>query len=168
MGQPGSQVIDEDGFRSNVAIVLFNSSGQLFWAKRVGMNAWQFPQGGVRPDESCEAAMFRELREEVGLLPEHVEVAGNTRDWLQYRLPERYLRHDSSPLCIGQKQLWYLLKFIGDENNVDLSASHRPEFDHWRWIDFWEPVERVVSFKREVYKRALEELKPLMKAWNGC
>ena len=155
--------IDADGFRANVAIVLFNDEGRLFWAKRVGMDAWQFPQGGIRQDESVEAAMFRELHEEVGLQPEHVEVVGVSRDWLHYRLPKKYIRRHIRPLCIGQKQRWYLLKLTGDESNVNLASSRRPEFDHWRWVDAWEPAKNVVFFKRDVYKRALAELEPLMK-----
>jgi len=156
--------IDVHGFRANVAIVLFNEEGRLFWAKRIGAEAWQFPQGGIRPDESTESAMFRELYEEVGLSPEHVKIVGATQDWLRYRLPKRYIRRHVKPVCIGQKQRWFLLKLIGDESDVDLSSGRRPEFDHWRWIDFWEPVDNVVSFKRNVYKRALAELEPLIKA----
>ena len=106
--------------------------------------------------------MFRELREEVGLLPEHVEVIGKTRDWLRYRLPQRFVRRHDKPVCIGQKQRWFLLRLVGDESNVNLALSQRPEFDRWRWIDFWEPVEQVVFFKREVYQRALSELAPLV------
>ena len=146
-----------------MAIVLFNDQGRLFWAKRVGMDAWQFPQGGIRQDESADAAMFRELHEEVGLLPEHVEVVGVSRDWLQYKLPKKYIRRHIRPLCIGQRQRWYLLKLTGDESNVNLASSRRPEFDHWRWVDSWEPAKNVVFFKRDVYKRALAELEPLMK-----
>ena len=156
--------IDADGFRANVAIVLFNDEHRLFWAKRVGMDAWQFPQGGIRPNESIEAAMFRELQEEVGLLPEHVKVVGATRNWLRYKLPKKYIRRHVRPLCIGQKQRWYLLKLTGDESHVDLASSRRPEFDRWRWVDFSEPAENVVFFKKDVYKRALTELEPLMKA----
>ncbi|MDE0511983.1 MAG: RNA pyrophosphohydrolase [Gammaproteobacteria bacterium] len=155
--------IDSYGFRANVAIVLFNEDNRVFWAKRVGMDAWQFPQGGVRPDESVEDAMYRELYEEVGLLPEHVEVVGVSRNWLRYKLPKRYIRRHSTPLCIGQKQRWYLLKLTGDESNVNLASSRRPEFDHWRWVDYSEPARNVVFFKRDVYRRALAELKPLMK-----
>ncbi len=107
--------------------------------------------------------MFRELYEEVGLLPRHVEIIGITQRWLQYRLPKKYIRRNVKPVCIGQKQRWYLLKLIGEESDVNLTSSRRPEFDHWRWIDFWEPVQSVVFFKREVYKRALSELEPLLK-----
>ena len=164
MSPRGRQLIDADGFRANVAIVLFNEQGQLFWAKRVGMDAWQFPQGGVKPNETPEAAMFRELREETGLLPRHVEVVGVTRDWLRYRLPDRYVRHYSKPLCIGQKQRWYLLRLVGHERHFNLTYSRRPEFERWCWVDFWEPVDCIISFKRDVYQRALTELEPLLRA----
>ncbi|NKB38297.1 MAG: RNA pyrophosphohydrolase [Gammaproteobacteria bacterium] len=151
-------MIDSEGYRANVGIVLSNGQGQLFWARRIGMDAWQFPQGGIRKNESSENAMYRELQEETGLLPEHVELIGCTSDWLRYRLPNRFIRKNSSPKCIGQKQIWYLLKLIADENEVRLDACQKPEFDHWRWVDFWDPVQEVVDFKRKVYEAALQEL----------
>lgn len=154
--------IDAEGFRANVGIVLSNASGQLFWAKRIGMDAWQFPQGGVHPQEDVETAMYRELREEVGLLPEHVEIIGYTRRWLKYELPRRYIRKHSKPLCRGQKQKWYLLRLIGDEAAVDLGCTDKPEFDHWRWVDYWAPVSEVIAFKRKVYEQALAEFEHLL------
>lgn len=155
-------MIDSDGFRANVGIVLSNREGKLFWARRSGMDAWQFPQGGIRPDEDVEDAMYRELREEIGLLPEHVEIVASTNDWLRYWLPERFIRQNIEPLCIGQKQIWYLLKLVADENLVDLGLSRKPEFDNWRWIDYWAPVKQVVDFKRNVYEQALKELAPFL------
>lgn len=155
-------MIDSDGFRANVGIVLSNREGKLFWARRAGMDAWQFPQGGIRPDEDVEDAMYRELREEIGLLPEHVEIIASTNDWLRYWLPERFIRQNLEPLCIGQKQIWYLLKLVADENQVDLGLSKKPEFDNWRWIDYWAPVRQVVDFKRNVYELALKELAPFL------
>lgn len=126
------------------------------------MDAWQFPQGGVRPQEDVEVAMYRELREEVGLLPEHVEIIGHTRQWLKYELPRRYIRKHSKPLCRGQKQKWYLLKLVGDEASVNLESTDKPEFDHWRWVDYWAPVSEVIEFKRQVYEQALTEFEHLL------
>jgi len=155
-------VIDLDGFRPNVGIILCNEVGKLFWAKRVGQEAWQFPQGGIREDETLKQALYRELWEETGLQPEHVEIVGVTRKWLRYRLPKRYIRQHSRPLCIGQKQRWFLLRLTSDEKRVCLDASKTPEFDGWRWINYWDPIDEVVFFKRNVYRKALKELEPLL------
>ena len=155
-------MIDSDGYRPNVGIVLSNTHGKVLWARRIGQNAWQFPQGGIKVDESPEEALFRELGEELGLNPEHVEIMGSTRGWLRYQLPKRYMRRNSSPLCIGQKQVWFLLRLVGEESSVRLDACDEPEFDHWRWVDYWDPIDQVVFFKRAVYRRALKELAPLL------
>ena len=161
-------MIDPDGYRPNVGIVLMRSDGQLFWARRVHRDGWQFPQGGMRSDETPVEAMFRELEEETGLRPEHVEVLGSTPGWLRYRLPPRLLRRRERPLCVGQKQVWFLLRLVGDEERVRLDASEHPEFDLWRWVDFWYPPNHVVSFKRGVYWRALRQLLPLARACAGA
>ena len=155
-------MIDSEGYRPNVGIILCNADGRLFWAKRIGQHSWQFPQGGIRRDESPEQAMFRELAEEIGLRPEHVEVIGCTKGWLRYRLPKRLIRRGNQPICIGQKQVWFLLRMLGGEEAVCLDSSERPEFDHWQWVDYWYPLRAVVPFKRHVYWRALCELAPLL------
>ena len=155
-------MIDTDGYRPNVGIVLSNQLGQVLWARRIGQNAWQFPQGGIKADESPEDALFRELGEELGLDPRDVEVMGCTRGWLRYQLPKRYMRRNTTPVCVGQKQVWFLLKLVGQESRVRLDACEQPEFDNWRWVDYWEPIEQVVFFKRSVYRRALKELSRLL------
>ena len=156
-------MIDADGFRANVGIVLCNDQGQLFWCRRAGgVDAWQFPQGGIRQDEDTETAMYRELKEEVGLLPEHVEIIASTDDWLRYWLPEQFIRYNTHPVCIGQKQIWYLLRLLVDESFVNLSNTSKPEFDHWCWIDYWDPVQQVIDFKRQVYEQALQQLEPFL------
>lgn len=155
-------MIDPDGFRPNVGIILSNCEGRLLWARRVGQDAWQFPQGGMRSDETPSEAMYRELAEEVGLSPEHVELMGATRGWLRYRLPRQYIRRASRPLCIGQKQVWFLLRILCADTEVCLDSTVKPEFDNWRWVDYWRPLDEVVSFKRNVYKKALHELAPLL------
>ena len=155
-------MIDSSGFRSNVGIILSNSSGKLFWGRRVGMDAWQFPQGGINRDESPEMAVFRELEEEVGLNAEHVQVLGCTQRWLRYRLPKRLVRYWDKPVCIGQEQIWYALRLTASDDDVDLGRAEQPEFDDWRWIDYWLAIDEVVAFKRNVYKRALTELESLV------
>lgn len=151
-------MIDAQGFRANVGIVLMNARGQVFWGRRIGMSAWQFPQGGVNPDESLVDAMYRELWEEVGLGPADVELIGCTRRWLRYRLPKRFIRHEQQPLCIGQKQRWFLLRLARADARFRFDQTEEPEFDEWRWADYWEPVREVIPFKRPVYRRALHEL----------
>jgi putative (di)nucleoside polyphosphate hydrolase len=155
-------MIDSDGFRSNVGIILCNDKGKVFWARRVNQEAWQFPQGGIRRHESPLQALYRELNEEIGLEPDHVHVVGCTRGWLRYRLPKRLIRRNQRPLCIGQKQVWYMLHLLCSEHHVRFDLTDKPEFDSWRWIDYWEPVNEVVPFKRHVYRRALKELAPLI------
>lgn len=155
-------MIDKEGYRPNVGIILTNADGQLFWARRIGEDAWQFPQGGIQRDETLEQALYRELHEETGLQPRDVEVLGCTERWLRYRLPNRFVRRGRKPVCIGQKQRWFLLQLVGSERQVRLDSSGNPEFDRWRWINYWEPIEQVVAFKRRVYQHALQELAPLM------
>ena len=153
-------MIDPDGYRPNVGIILLRADGRVFWARRAFRDGWQFPQGGMNSDETPLEAMYRELREETGLEPEHVEVIGATPGWLKYRLPRRFVRRNERPICIGQKQVWFLLRFLGDESALRLDSTDTPEFDLWQWVDFWYPASHVVAFKREVYERALRYLAP--------
>ncbi len=142
--------------------MLCGTAGQLLWAKRINQEAWQFPQGGIQRGESPREALFRELHEELGLLPEHVQILGVTTGWLRYRLPGRYLRRSRGRTCVGQKQKWFALQLVGAETAVRLDATSKPEFDGWRWVDYWLPLDEVVEFKRDVYRKALNELAPLM------
>jgi putative (di)nucleoside polyphosphate hydrolase len=155
-------VIDAEGFRANVGIIICNKMGQVFWARRYGQHSWQFPQGGIDQGETAEQAMYRELHEEVGLLEKDVSIVGVTRNWLRYKLPKRLVRKGSSPVCIGQKQKWFLLTLNCDEKDVDLLQSGHPEFDDWRWVSYWYPIRNVVSFKRDVYRKAMKEFLPLV------
>jgi putative (di)nucleoside polyphosphate hydrolase len=160
-------VIDPDGYRPNVGIILMRSDGSVFWARRVSRDGWQFPQGGMNTDETPIEAMYRELREETGLESHHVDILGATPGWLRYRLPRRSIRTDSKPVCIGQKQVWFLLKLNADESQVCLDLTDKPEFDTWRWVDFWYPGDNVVHFKRDVYVQALHLLSPLARVLAG-
>ena len=160
-------VIDPDGYRPNVGIVLMHPDGRVFWARRVRRDGWQFPQGGMNTDETPLEAMYRELREETGLQPEHVAVLGVTPGWLRYRLPQRAIRNRDGMVCLGQKQVWFLLQLVGSEADLRLDATDKPEFDHWRWVNFWYPLEHVVTFKRGVYARALRHLAPFARQVAG-
>jgi putative (di)nucleoside polyphosphate hydrolase len=153
-----TDMIDRDGYRPNVAIVLVNARNQVFWGKRIKEHAWQFPQGGIKPGETPEQAMYRELNEETGLAPQHVRVLGRTRDWLHYNVPTHWVKREWRGTYKGQKQIWFLLRLVGRDTDISLRASGHPEFDAWRWHEYWVPLESVIDFKREVYRLGLEQL----------
>ncbi|MEM7195758.1 MAG: RNA pyrophosphohydrolase [Pseudomonadota bacterium] len=156
--------LDRDGYRKNVGIIICNQSQQVLWARRVRHDGWQFPQGGIEPQETAKQAAFRELYEEVGLRPDDVELLGSTDKWLRYDVPyapkKRHFRRTRQ--FRGQKQRWFLFQLVGAESQVDLRKSPNPEFDHWQWVDYWRPLNSIVPFKRAVYKKALTELEPLL------
>ncbi|MBG6032020.1 RNA pyrophosphohydrolase [Proteus hauseri] len=155
-------MIDDDGYRPNVGIVICNRQGQVLWARRYGQHSWQFPQGGINPGESPEQAMYRELFEEVGLSRKDVKILASTRNWLRYKLPKRLVRWDTKPVCIGQKQRWFLLQLTSNDKDINVQQSKTPEFDGWRWVSYWYPVRQVVSFKRDVYRRVMKEFAPVV------
>ena len=151
-------VIDRYGFRANVGIILMHEDGRLFIGRRSGGRGWQFPQGGVQRGERAEESLYRERNEEIGLGRDDVELIGQTQRWLRYRLPARYQRRNSRPLCIGQKQRWFLLRLRQADPTFRFDITGAPEFDRWRWVDYWQPIREVIYFKRAVYTRALHEL----------
>lgn len=155
-------MLDREGYRPNVGIVLVNQQDEVFWGKRIREHSWQFPQGGIKKGETPEQAMFRELHEEVGLRPEHVHIIGRTRDWLRYEVPKQWVRREWRGTYKGQKQIWFLLRLVGRDTDISLRASEHPEFDAWRWSSYWVPLESVIEFKRSVYERALNELSRLL------
>lgn len=152
------EVIDRDGYRPNVGIIICNAKNEVFWGKRIREHSWQFPQGGIKSGETPEQAMYRELAEEVGLLPQHVRILGRTKDWLRYEVPQHWVRREWRGSYKGQKQIWFLLRLVGRDCDVSLRSSNHPEFDAWRWHNYWIPLESVIEFKREVYRQALNEL----------
>ncbi len=151
-------MLDKDGYRPNVGIILLNERSEVFWGKRVKQHSWQFPQGGIKFGESPEQAMYRELYEEIGLQSEHVRILARTREWLRYEVPEQWIRREMRGNYRGQKQIWYLLRLVGRDCDVCLRRTDKPEFDAWRWHEYWIPLESVIEFKRVVYERALQEL----------
>lgn len=156
-------MLDRDGYRPNVGIILVNARNEVFWGKRVREHSWQFPQGGIDRGESPEQAMYRELHEEVGLTRDQVRILGRTRDWLRYDVPEHWVRREWRGHYRGQKQIWFLLQLTCRDSEVDLRASGRPEFDAWRWNEYWVPLDVVIEFKREVYRNVLHELSRFLK-----
>lgn len=153
-------MLDSDGYRLNVGIVLADGRGNVLWAHRVRQGGWQFPQGGIQQGETPEVAMYRELGEEVGLVSTDVEVWAETKGWWRYRLPKKMVREPEHGeiVCIGQKQKWFLLRLVADESAIQLDADGSPEFDRWKWVSYWYPVANIIDFKRWVYRRMLREL----------
>ena len=161
-------MLDREGYRPNVGIVLVNARNEVFWGKRIREHSWQFPQGGIKHGESPEQAMYRELFEEVGLRPEHVKILGRTRGWLRYDVPKHWIKREWRNTYRGQKQIWFLLRLVGRDTDVSLRASNHPEFDAWRWSDYWVPLEAVIEFKRGVYQQALIELSRILFRARPC
>ena len=155
-------MLDREGYRPNVGIILTNQRYEVFWGKRIREHSWQFPQGGIKKGEAPEEAMFRELYEEVGLKPEHVRILGRTRDWLRYDVPKQWVRREWRGTYKGQKQIWFLLRLTGRDSDISLRATPKPEFDAWRWSNYWVPLDSVIEFKRTVYEQALTELARLL------
>jgi len=155
-------VLDKDGYRLNVGIVIASGAGEVLWAHRTRQGGWQFPQGGIQDRETPKQAMYRELHEEVGLAASDVEVLGVTRSWLRYRLPEQMVRPaQRGQPCIGQKQKWFLVHLKSPDSAIQLDLSGKPEFSEWKWVSYWYPVNQIIDFKRWVYQRMLRELSPV-------
>ncbi len=155
-----SEYIDLDGYRRNVGIVLCNRNGQVLWARRARHDGWQFPQGGIESNETAEDAVYRELYEEIGLLPHHVDLIGVTQDWLHYDVPTKFRRLRETGFR-GQKQMWFLFKMLAEDSDICLDIAGDPEFDRWRWVAYWTPLKKIIAFKRHVYRQVLTELEPL-------
>ena len=151
-------MLDREGYRPNVGIILCNAKNEVFWGKRIREHSWQFPQGGIKRGETPEQAMFRELHEEIGLLPEHVSILGRTKDWLRYDVPTHWIKREWRGSYKGQKQIWFLLRLLGRDTDISLRACDHPEFDAWRWNTYWVSLDAVIEFKRGVYEQALNEL----------
>ena len=140
--------------RPNVGVVLFHPDGRVWFGRRAGSTSshnWQFPQGGVDEGEDLYDAARRELEEETGV--RSASLLGRTEDWLSYDFPPEALRQRKG--WMGQKQIWFALRFEGDETEINLTAHHQVEFDAWRWGNLDEAPELIVPFKRKVYEEVV-------------
>ena len=155
-------MLDENGYRYNIGIIIINDRKQVFWAKRNGKDAWQFPQGGIKKGESIERAMYRELKEETGIGNADVEILGRTKTWHYYDVPKNFIKKENRSFYKGQRQIWFLLRFNGLDTNISFPQSRDSEFDAWKWIDFSEAPNMVIQFKKHVYCAALLELAPIV------
>ena len=156
-------MIDQKGYRLGIGMVIVNDDDKVFFARRVNKrNAWQFPQGGLLDNEIPEKAMFRELYEEIGLSQKDVKILNCSEKWITYDLPSEMIRYRSEPVCIGQKQKWYLLRLENVNCKIQFDLTNFPEFNGFRWVDYWLPINKVISFKKDVYRQVLKEFSPTL------
>lgn len=144
-------------YRKNVGLVLINAEGLIFAGQRIDNpgNAWQMPQGGIDAGERPKEAALRELEEETGVRADLVEKIAKTEDWLIYDLPEDLIGNIWGGKYRGQKQKWFLFRFLGQDSDVNIATEH-PEFSVWRWMEPAELVEKIVPFKRAVYEQVFD------------
>lgn len=140
-------------YRPCAGVVLINPAGLIFAGRRIDtQDAWQMPQGGIDPGETPREAALRELTEETGVDPGQVEVLAEAPDWIHYDLPPHMLGKVWKGKFGGQKQKWFLLRFLGADSEIVIETSH-PEFDRWQWMRSADLIGSIVPFKRDVYTR---------------
>jgi putative (di)nucleoside polyphosphate hydrolase len=151
-----------EGYRPNVAMVVLNSKNKVLICRRTNTKTWQFPQGGVDNNENLEKAMYRELLEEVGLRKDDVQYIGESDDTIIYDIPKTIRSKVLGGKFKGQEQKWFLLRIKNDDHEIRLDYEAFPEFDTFEWVSFWQPIDRIVDFKKEAYRKALSELRFLI------
>ena len=147
-------------YRSNVGIMMVNEKGYVFVGQRLdnNQNAWQMPQGGIDAGEDPETAAYRELLEETGVKKQDVRFVASSSQWLSYDLPEDLIPILWNGKFRGQKQKWFLFKFLGEDVDINIATEH-PEFSKWKWISKENLLKEIVPFKKSVYENVLKEFK---------
>ena len=153
-------------YRPNAGLMLLNDAGKVFVGKRIDTEgeAWQMPQGGIDKGEELQAAALRELEEETGIPADLVEILAVSKDWIKYDFPKElaaklWVRRSGEPRFRGQKQRWFLMRFKGQETDVNIATDH-PEFSEWKWMDPEDLLACIVPFKRGIYEQVLAEFLP--------
>ena len=157
--------MSELGYRPCVGIMLVNSAGKVFVGRRIDNREgdwWQMPQGGVDEGEELEGAVLRELGEETGLAPDKVVLLKRMNDDIAYDLPDELQGKLWGGRYRGQRQIWFLARFTGADDDIRLDAHQPAEFDAWQWIDPEQLPEMIVPFKKRVYRAVLEEFRELV------
>ena len=149
-------------YRSNVGIMMVNEKGYVFVGQRLdnNQNAWQMPQGGIDAGEDPETAAYRELLEETGVKKQDVRFVASSSQWLSYDLPEDLIPILWNGKFRGQKQKWFLFKFLGEDGDINIATEH-PEFSKWKWISKENLLKEIVPFKKSVYENVLKEFKSI-------
>lgn len=145
-------------YRKGVGIMLINEQKKIFAGLRNDIkNVWQMPQGGVKNNETEHDGMWRELKEETGLSIDNVKIIKESKTTLSYNLPEHLARKLWGGMYIGQCQRWFLLRFLGEENDININKGRASEFCDWRWLSKDELLSNVIDFKKNLYQNVLKE-----------
>lgn len=151
-------------YRPAIGIIVVNRRDQVLIGRRNDLvDQWQFPQGGIDPNETPNSAVLRELKEETGISQENVEILDHTQEYLKYDYPHSVIQElnvKKTWRYAGQQLQFFLLRYHGLDENIDVHKVANPEFDAWKWVDYWEPLRLIVEFKHDLYHRALTELAP--------
>ena len=155
--------MEEALYRPNVGIIIFNRDGKIMWCKRKQGDGWQFPQGGIDRGESPLEALYRETYEEVGLKKHQVKIVRENERWIGYDVPKdrvpKYFSFKNRRFK-GQTQKWFLAEFLGNNEDINLSVHSQIEFSEWTWSSYWHPITGGIEFKRDAYRKALNDLFP--------
>ena len=148
-------------YRNGVGIIVLNNENKVFVAKRIDnpKNFWQMPQGGVDEGEDLLNAAYRELKEETSIF--NVKLIKEIEDWTQYDLPSKLIGIIWKGRYKGQKQKWFIFKFLGNDTEINIKTKN-PEFLDWKWIEIEKITEIVVDFKKEVYQKVEKEIKKII------
>ena len=155
--------MEEALYRPNVGIIIFNRDGKILWCKRKQGDGWQFPQGGIDKGESPLEALYRETYEEVGLKKHQIKIVRENERWIGYDVPKdrvpKYFSFKNRRFK-GQTQKWFLAEFLGNNEDINLSLHSQIEFSEWTWSSYWHPITGGIEFKRDAYRKALNDLFP--------
>ena len=155
--------MEEALYRPNVGIIIFNRDGKILWCKRKQGDGWQFPQGGIDKGESPLEALYRETYEEVGLKKHQIKIVRENERWIGYDVPKdrvpKYFSFKNRKFK-GQTQKWFLAEFLGNNEDINLSVHSQIEFSEWTWSSYWHPITGGIEFKRDAYRKALNDLFP--------